>query len=1062
MHSTLRSARGLAGALRDVAPLLLAILAAIAVWPAAVAAQNCPTSPPPSCGIDDQIAAGRWHTDQASGSYGFSGSEQYCEFEDDCTVVADYSPVSGTLSVTKLGGPSENFLDIECNGTVTGQGRERISGVITKSEAVVDPVLCLDSPYDMTWNVTIERSYDITGSVTGAGQLDLEYTVHTATIDINGNFAWGQDCFWLSYPDSVSGFDISGDTEPVRLSGSYDPNSGTWNPTRTSTGARSWVDDIAHRLKLDSQLIYGSSPPPTHSLSPSLQGPGSSQGGNLLYNEYFVQDSVTVTESVSYTPEPQTPIVTSAELQEPEVYLRGVAVTTNLMVEIDWRGQSPGAVQFTYGGTTETVAGADQVTWSFDAGDSADTIQVIARRGSEESQPFDVSVPKLDVPGWAESPASWTGSSGVRYDGTLNWPISLETTRTLNTISLFSGLWGISGGASSEFNASTFSNGSPGNGDLSASADFQFAGQSFALSMDGPNQTTLSCDELATSGSATVEVPGPKWKTTIGPFTLVPGIQSGACALSGFLCSVLGSVGIKAEARATLSGTPTYSSDVTEIRWDGGSVGGSLSGQISAGISLPPPIASVANASVWGGATGCIEIGVVPDFALQQLGGQLDAGAQVTFLGQSSQATEDWPFGDACTRAPNAAARGSADAWVPVDGELAMAAGPGAGGPIGVAVWTEPPAGQSRPSSDLYLRSFIDGAWGAIHALTDDLEYDAAPTVAFDATGAVLIVYQRSEAAIPATPGDLPAFADSVEIAWMRVDPVTGSVIDSGLLSVNNRLDFGPRLVRAGDPAAGGALHLFWQQADGDAINGSAAQPASILHARWDAGAGGFEPTETALSRLVDNFGWSPSVWNDERMLIGLSGDIDGQLGTGDDREAFVLQRSSGTWDGAPTALTGNAEADDSILAGYQDSGEPLLVWRSGAVALQSQGETPSAPSAAFTTPDPARDGGVGMALAQGWLDASDTPTIYWSDGSVLLTTQRAAPGAIWNAPAPLLASGGFERIHSIDVLGDARAIGYSLQAVPQGSAPPGPLAPRFLIQLPGEDLFADGFESQP
>jgi len=45
----------------------------------------------------------------------------------------------------------------------------------------------------------------------------------------------------------------------------------------------------------------------------------------------------------------------------------------------------------------------------------------------------------------------------------------------------------------------------------------------------------------------------------------------------------MGSVGIKAEAQATLSGTPTYSSTPAEIRWDGGS----LSGQISAGSSMP-------------------------------------------------------------------------------------------------------------------------------------------------------------------------------------------------------------------------------------------------------------------------------------------------------------------------------------------------------------------------------------------------------------------------------------------------------------------------------------------
>ena len=161
-------------------------------------AQSCPTAPPQDCDIDDQIASGRWHMDQIDGSYTFSGSERFCEFEEDCYVPGDYDPISGTLNVSRLGGPDQNYLDIECDGTVTGQGRERISGTISKSEAVVDPVLCLDSPYDMTWNVTIERTYDITGNVTGAGQLDVEYNVHTATINIDGNFAWGQDCIWLS------------------------------------------------------------------------------------------------------------------------------------------------------------------------------------------------------------------------------------------------------------------------------------------------------------------------------------------------------------------------------------------------------------------------------------------------------------------------------------------------------------------------------------------------------------------------------------------------------------------------------------------------------------------------------------------------------------------------------------------------------------------------------------------------------------------------------------------------------------------------------------------------
>ena len=48
----------------------------------------------------------------------------------------------------------------------------------------------------------------------------------------------------------------------------------------------------------------------------------------------------------------------------------------------------------------------------------------------------------------------------------------------------------------------------------------------------------------------------------------------------------------------------------------GGSLSGDIGGQISANAGLPPPIASVASVSVWGGANGCITMQVAPDVAL--------------------------------------------------------------------------------------------------------------------------------------------------------------------------------------------------------------------------------------------------------------------------------------------------------------------------------------------------------------------------------------------------------------------------------------------------------------
>ena len=71
------------------------------------------------------------------------------------------------------------------------------------------------------------------------------------------------------------------------------------------------------------------------------------------------------------------------------------------------------------------------MTWDFDAGESGTTIMAEAIQGSERSEPYTINTPKVTLPGWAGTSSDWSGSSGVRYEATLDWPVSLETTRTL-------------------------------------------------------------------------------------------------------------------------------------------------------------------------------------------------------------------------------------------------------------------------------------------------------------------------------------------------------------------------------------------------------------------------------------------------------------------------------------------------------------------------------------------------------------------------------------------------------------------------------------------------------
>ena len=882
--------------------LSLGLLAAINLF-INIAQASCPTTQPPVCPIDDQMASGRWDLSQIQGTYELNGSEVFCQFgPDPCDLPDDYSPVSGQLTVEKMGGIDENYIEVACDGSVTGYGHEVIQGTIEKTPNIqYGIVICsstdpwvVDGPADMMWDVEIEREYTISGMVTAAGTMDLNYTIQSATVDFNQSvFAFGEDCFWYEVPYDDQDIDITGsnELERVTLSGVYDSTNGSWTPTQTPRpGHKTWLDDILHRFEIGGQFEYANG----MSLTPLVRPPGFTQPTNQLYNTFFIQDGVTVTDDVEYNSEPETPLITNMTLVEPAQYIPDISIDTDVIVTIDWRGQVPDQVEFTYSGTTETVPGQDTVVWTFDAGEAGDTIEAVAIQGDSRSLTYTLAVPKVSLPAWAGSVGDWNGQSGITYDATLDWPISLEATETISSLALFNGQWGISGSVSSDYEVQTFSSGTAGAGSLDANADFSAAGKNFSLQMQGSNTTTLTCDSLTTTGDGSVTVPIPGWQKTLNPLTAIPGLESGVCALSGFLCSVLNSVGIKASASASVSGSGTYEGQSGPITWTGGSIGGDISAGVGASISLPPPISSLASVSVNGTGSGCLEITVAPSPAMSTLGGSLELTGMASFFGLSTSATETWPFGDACGGAPVPRTRGASNAFVPVDGQLAMAHLATGSDLTGIAVWSELPVGQARPSGDIQYRFYDQSSdtWGSTLAITSDSDADGAPTVAYEPGGQILIVYQRSEGTVPAEPSALPAFANNFELHWALIDPQTELIVDSGQLTDNAVNDFGPRLITD----AAGAISLFWQRANGIEITGTLADPVEILHMHWDATLGTWTPETTVASNLSYTYGWSAAAYSPEEQVVGIILDMDQDYQTAEDRELHRIQMTGGSW----------------------------------------------------------------------------------------------------------------------------------------------------------------------
>ena len=162
---------------------------------------SCPVDPPPGeCDVTDQFTSGRMAFTQLNGSYEINGTEEYIYDEDYDWLISDEFETSGTLEVELVDGAEANYLDINCDGTVTGQGKDKISGIINKT--YIDSAVCPNGTIfeipanEMDWNIEINRSYSITGTVTNTGELELELSIDTAELSIlnDSTFIDNPDC----------------------------------------------------------------------------------------------------------------------------------------------------------------------------------------------------------------------------------------------------------------------------------------------------------------------------------------------------------------------------------------------------------------------------------------------------------------------------------------------------------------------------------------------------------------------------------------------------------------------------------------------------------------------------------------------------------------------------------------------------------------------------------------------------------------------------------------------------------------------------------------------------
>ncbi|MBN2002001.1 MAG: hypothetical protein JXA21_01485, partial [Anaerolineae bacterium] len=704
--------------------------------------------------------------------------------------------------------------------------------------------------------------------------------------------------------------------------------------------------------------------------------------------------SVTVSEAWDLTN--TAPFLNNLAVQYERYFLETVALNNRYRATVDWNGNAPGHVTFAGAGqSVDVAASGETVDFNLDLGSvPAGQHTVEATAYTAEGDPSiarETDLIIVPLPGWgrnANFAVDSRAGSTVIYKGHTHapeQPLKLPYLDIPDIIPLVNGRWGIpplqvpvdllatsAGGQSAPAPMKTTVELYLG-GDV-PEVDLDFEGET--ITSMGPTALTLAKSEVETT------VPIFNKEVQVGLLDLVP--QMAAItrapivgdlveALNG-IASLTGQLNVNVDGTVTI-GPNTANSALTFTS-------GSLTPRVQAHVQFMLNFFNLASAWVGGGGAGQFTLQVAPEPRWQgcNLSLNFSAGARVAGLFHE-QYTREWPVTTCGGAAELGSSKGFATTlsaptfsliarpadWQPeravlntqtrngveqttlVENAAADAAPALAVGPENrlAFVWISEDPDLARPrSQEISLRLYDGAAWGDPIRLTDNMTFDAAPAVAFDRAGRVVVAWvEHKERKLTADVVFDTDFAQVLEIFFAVIDPAKGKILRQAPLTSDNVMDFNPQLARGQD----GALWLGWINSPGATLTGNAAEPNRVMAAQWD-GARWTEP-EAALDGLVGTLTWRLAARDTEQALIVADVDRDGKLSTAADREIVVAERTDDGWASARD-VTADAVLDMAPLAAYTPAGEPLLAWASEGTVFGLSGDLAAAPQSWLTLDD--------------------------------------------------------------------------------------------------------------
>ncbi len=231
------------------------------------------------------------------------------------------------------------------------------------------------------------------------------------------------------------------------------------------------------------------------------------------------------------------------------------------------------------------------------------------------------------------------------------------------------------------------------------------------------------------------------------------------------------------------------------------------------------------------------------------------------------------------------------------------------------------PAKQAGQSQEIAFSAWNGTQWSTPAALTNNMQPDDAPQVAWTSSGTAVAVWEHLDATPPLTATFDMTTATKIQLATATYSATTGAWSPVSLLTTNPALHTLPVIARNGS----GRLLTVWHENAAGLLSGDAGHPDSIQAAFYTTG---WAPTAIAVP-AIPGLGDLAAGYGTGVATIAYS-----QLVTPTDSLSPTLQVFTTAWTGsawgAPAQLTSDGLDHRDLQVVYNNANQPLVLWLAG------------------------------------------------------------------------------------------------------------------------------------